>query len=51
LNADAYRGRNVVEPSLAPAKQWRDLATRYDKLAITCRAPVTLNARLAWHRA
>ena len=31
------KGRNVVERSFNLAKQWRALATRYDKLAITYR--------------
>ena len=43
-----YKGRNVVERSFALAKQWRALATRYDKLAITYRATVTLSAILTW---
>ncbi|MBT2518845.1 transposase [Streptomyces sp. ISL-90] len=47
----AYRGRNVVERFFALAKQWRGLATRYDKLAITYRAAVTLCAILTWLRA
>jgi transposase len=42
FDADAYRGRNVVERSFALAKQWRGLATRYDKLAITYRAAVPI---------
>nr|WP_242430877.1 IS5 family transposase [Rhodococcus qingshengii] len=50
LDADLYRGRNVVERSFALAKQWRALATRYDKLAITYRAAVTLCAILTWLR-
>ena len=48
LDADLYKGRNVVERSFALAKQWRALATRYDKLAIT--AAVTLCAVLTWLR-
>uniref|UniRef100_UPI00352A0D17 IS5 family transposase n=1 Tax=Dietzia sp. oral taxon 368 TaxID=712270 RepID=UPI00352A0D17 len=50
LDVDLYRGRNVVERSFALAKQWRALATRYDKLAITYRAAVTLCAILTWLR-
>ena len=46
----AYKDRNVVERSFALAKQWRALATRYDKLAITYRAAVTLCAILTWLR-
>lgn len=50
LDAAAYKGRNVVERFFALAKQWRGIATRYDKLAITYRAGVTLCAILAWQR-
>lgn len=48
LDADLYKSRNVVERSFALAKQWRGLATRYDKLAITYRAAVTLCAIMTW---
>ncbi|WP_213571880.1 transposase [Rhodococcus sp. USK13] len=41
-------GRNVVERRLCHLKQWRGLATRYDKLAIVYRAAVVLNAVIAW---
>lgn len=47
FNADLYKDRNVVERSFALAKQWRALATRYDKLAINYRAAVTLCSILA----
>jgi transposase len=50
LDATAYKGRNVVERHFALAKQWRGLATRYDKLAITYRAAVILAACLIWTR-
>ena len=50
LDVDLYKGRNVVERSFALAKQWRALATRYDKLAITYRAAVTLCSILSWVR-
>jgi len=29
-----YRGRNVIERGFCHLKQWRGLATRYDKLVI-----------------
>ena len=48
LDTDAYRGRNVIERSFALIKQWRGLATRYDKLAITYRAAVVLSACITW---
>ena len=50
FDATLYKQRNVVERSFALAKQWRGLATRYDKLAITYRAAVTLSAILTWLR-
>jgi transposase len=37
FDAETYRGRNVVERSFNTVKQWRGLATRYDKLAIVYR--------------
>ncbi|WP_197700686.1 transposase [Rhodococcus rhodochrous] len=43
-----YRGRNVVERRFCHLKQWRGLATRYDKLATVYRAAVVLNAVVAW---
>ena len=48
FDAVAYKGRNVVERSFALAKQWRGLATRYDKLALTYRAAVVLAACITW---
>ena len=48
FDATAYKRRNVVERSFARNKQWRGIATRYDKLAITYRAGAVLNACLAW---
>ena len=47
---DTYKARNVVERSFAALKQWRGLATRYDKLAIVYRAAAVLAAVLAWLR-
>ncbi|MCM3553492.1 transposase, partial [Micrococcus luteus] len=50
LDADAYKGRNVIERQYAHLKQWRGLATRYDKYAIVYRSAVVLNAVLAWSK-
>ena len=50
LDRATYRNRNVVERSFALAKQWRGLATRYDKLAITYRAAVVVSACITWTR-
>jgi len=33
FDRESYRGRNVVERAFNKAKQWRAVATRYDKLA------------------
>src|SRR5690606_15771789 len=33
FDAEKYRGRNVIERSFNDHKQWRGIATRYDKLA------------------
>ena len=50
FDAGLYKDRNVVERSFNTAKQWRGLATRYDKLAITYRAAVTILASITWLR-
>lgn len=50
FNAEIYRGRNVIERRFCHVKQWRGIATRYDKLAMTFRAAVVLNAVIAWTR-
>ncbi|GEB45502.1 hypothetical protein MTE01_14470 [Microbacterium testaceum] len=50
LDVEAYKGRNVVERFFALAKQWRGIATRFDKLAITYRAGIALCAVLTWLR-
>ncbi|WP_420030257.1 IS5 family transposase [Rhodococcus maanshanensis] len=44
FDAEKYKGRNVVERSFCTLKQWRALATPYDKLALTYRAGVMLSA-------
>lgn len=48
FDAVDYRGRNVIERRYCHVKQWRGLATRYDKLALTYRAAAVLNAVIAW---
>lgn len=44
FDAEAYRGRNVVERAFARLKHWRAIATRYDKHARTYRAGLVLAA-------
>lgn len=48
FNAIKYKRRNVIERGYARMKQWRGLATRYDKLAIIYRAAIVLNGVIAW---
>jgi len=44
----AYRGRNVIERSFNDHKQWRGIATRYDKLATVYRGAIVLRAITIW---
>jgi transposase len=44
----AYRGRNRVERSVGRLKQFRRVATRYDKRAVKYLAWVTLAATVLW---
>lgn len=46
-----YKGRNVVERNFESFKQWRGIATRYDKLALTYRGGVILRAITIWTKA
>jgi len=41
----------VVERSFCDIKQWRVLATRHDKLALTYRGGLVLHAIVTWLRA
>jgi putative transposase len=46
----AYKGRNVIERSFNDHKQWRGIATRYDKHALVYRGAVVLRAITIWLR-
>jgi transposase len=48
FDAVAYRRRNVIERSFNHLKQWRGLATRYDKHATTYRGGIVLASLLTW---
>ncbi|MCZ4589333.1 IS5 family transposase [Rhodococcus opacus] len=48
FDAESYKGRNVVERAFNKAKQWRAVATRYDKLALTYRAGFLLAGIVEW---
>ena len=50
FDAEAYKGRNVVERCFNRLKQWRGIATRYDKTARSYLAGLTLAATLIWTR-
>lgn len=50
-HTEAYKRRNVVEGPFNVFKQWRALATRYDKLALTYRGGVVLRAITIWLKA
>ncbi len=43
-----YKGRNVIERGFNTVKQWRGLATRYDKLAVVYRGGAVLRAITIW---
>ena len=44
----AYKGRNVVERAFSHLKDWRRVATRYDKLARNFAATIILAAIIRW---
>jgi putative transposase len=46
----AYKGRNVIERSFNDHKQWRGIATRYDKLAVVYRGGIVLRSVTIWLR-
>jgi transposase len=45
-----YKQRNVIERAFNRLKQWRGLATRYDKYAVVYRGGVVLASILLWLR-
>jgi transposase len=47
-NAEDYKNRNVVERAFNHIKNWRGLATRYDKHALIYRGGIVLAAILLW---
>lgn len=44
----SYKRRNVIERGFQVFKQWRGIATRYDKLALIYRGGVVLRAIIIW---
>jgi transposase len=51
FDAEDYKGRNVVERAFNKLKNWRGLATRYDKYAVTYRGGVVLASIVLWLQA
>ena len=45
-----YKRRNVVERACNQPKNWRGIATRYDKHAVNYRSGVVLGAIVLWLR-
>ncbi len=50
FDPDRYRGRNVIERAFNRIKQWRAVATRYDKHATIYRGGLVIAALLLWLR-
>lgn len=50
FDKSAYRDRNVVERCFAQLKQWRGIASRFDKLATNYLGGVVLGAIALWLR-
>ena len=48
FDKEAYRGRNVVERLINRLKQFRRVATRYEKRAVNYRAMLTIAAIVLW---
>lgn len=44
----AYIGRNMIERAFCRLKDWRRIATRYDKLAINFASAVAIAAIILW---
>lgn len=47
-DATAYRDRNMIERAFCRWKDWRRIATRYDKLAVNFASPVAIAAVIIW---
>jgi len=48
FDAETYKRRNVVERCVNKLKQWRGIATRYEKRAINYRAAVVIASLMVW---
>ena len=48
FDAEDYKNRNVVERAFNKLKNWRELATRYDKHALIYRGGMVLASIVLW---
>lgn len=48
FDRDVYRARNAIERTFNKLKQWRGIATRYDKTATNYRGAIHLCSLLIW---
>ncbi len=48
FDENTYEGRNIIERAFSHLKDWRRVATRYDKLARNFRATVILASIMRW---
>lgn len=48
FDAEAYKGRNVIERAFCRLKDWRGIATRYDKKASNFLAGICLAAAVTY---
>lgn len=48
FDKDAHKGRNIVERAFNRLKQWRGIATRYDKTAVNYRAGIVHASVTIW---
>jgi transposase len=48
FDSDLYARRNVVERCVNRLKQWRGIATRYEKRAVNYRAMVVIASLMIW---
>jgi len=48
FDAEDYKNRNVVERAFNKLKNWRGLATRYDKHALIYRGGMVLASIILW---
>lgn len=51
FDAELYKRRNVVERCINRYKQWRGIATRYDKKAVNYRGGLVLASVILWLKA